>query len=92
MNRPLLLFSVLCPAWLAAHTGSTGGVPFDQEALRQHILDDFMARRTAPPPRTEVKKTQVAATASGFSLAPLLQLNAHTASGPAGNGALLAAS
>lgn len=91
MNRWLLPIIALCPAWLAAHTVNSDGIPLDQEALRRHILDEFMASRATTAPKPAVAKTQVAAS-SGFSLAPLLQLNALTASAPAGNGALMAAS
>jgi arylsulfatase A-like enzyme len=85
----------LLPLAVHAHTADHGGVALDKEVLRQHIADEFMAKRMALAKRDTLplkvlqKPVQVAAT-SGFDLSSLLSISSFSA--PAGNGALMAAS
>ncbi len=96
MKRFLLILIVLLRCPLAAHTVNNDGQPFDKESLRQHIADEFMAKRLAlakpgyatPPPALLTKPTKVASMAATFDMAALI-----AASSPApGNAALMAAS
>ncbi|MFN0077963.1 MAG: sulfatase-like hydrolase/transferase [Prosthecobacter sp.] len=72
----------------AAHTTDSRGLPLSKEALRQHIADEFMAKRMALAKQEPVvaKQTQVAALGA-FDIAALF---AYSATVPGtGNAALM---
>ena len=86
-----------------AHSLSGEGLPkteSEREALRQHILQEFMQAdgspkhlkiraQETPPPKLLQRPTQIAAV-SGFNLSSLLSVSLFV--GPSGNGQLMAAS
>ena len=102
MKRFLFLLLALVPVCLPAHTVSSDGSPFDKEALRQHILSEFQARKATAAKTTHVaplvplsvqKSALLASAAPSYSFAAMFSgISATSAATPAGNGALMAAS
>lgn len=93
--RRLFALACLLPLVSHAHTPASNDLPVDKEALRQHLADEFMAKRMAlaradfkPAPKPLVTKpVQVASLAT--NLAMLAQGSSLTAPG---NGELMSAS
>ena len=93
IRSPLLALVCLLPLALHAHTLPTN----DKEALRAHILEEFMQKSgakkvkpvEAPIPKT-LKRPVTVAGLSGFDLSSFL--TSGSALPPAGNGLLMAAS
>ncbi len=102
MTLRLSLIALALPVSAVAHTAADvpikDGRPVFTDALRQHIADEFMAKRmelakpgykASPAPMLK-KPVQVASSSPLFDLASLLTMSTFTA--PSGNGLLMAAS
>jgi arylsulfatase A-like enzyme len=88
--RPLFVLIFLAPLALHAHSTDSNGLPMDKEMLRQHIADEFMAKRMALAKKETpaVKPSQVASLITNLSM---LAYGGATVT-PAGNGLLMQAS
>jgi len=94
MNRSLLLFGLL-PLALHAHTSNPNDPPMDKELLRQHIADEFMAKRMALAKvgyKPEPKAVVVKAVQTASLITDLAMLAQGSTLAAPGNGELMSAS
>ena len=94
MKTPLRLLALILPICVHAHLADSAGSLFDNEALREFMADEFMAKRMALAkpgyqPQTPIllkKPLRLATSASSFSML------AAASVAPPGNAALMQAS
>ena len=89
--KPMIAFTCLLPLCLHAHTKDFSGLPMDKEALRQHIADEFMAKRMALAKKATAVVMTKPVQVAGLTLDLSMLLYGATVA-PTGNGALMQAS